>query len=307
MNSHNYGFAFNHMEIQDDVLIKSPKNDYGKEKMKYEILFYKNILDQNIPFSIPTIFSLDISNSIIRMQYLRNSKTLTSLFFQDNSIQYKWIERVKHSISNLHQFTNKIISKTEYIQHLYIETYEKLVNRYNTTLWESIPQYNKIKTVNHLKIKDFYTYINIIKDKIDKIINHLHEYKFVLVHGDIHLGNILIDNNNDIFFIDPRGYFGKEILYGIQEYDYAKLLFGVSGYSLFDEMEINDIIVEDGNVQIDFISKYDSIYSSNIFDEYTKLLSLTIWLSNNSCFINNNKKIISLMSAYYLCEKYLYL
>jgi tRNA A-37 threonylcarbamoyl transferase component Bud32 len=304
MNSHNYGFAFNHIEIKEDILIKSSKNKYGKDKMKNEILFYKNILDNNIPLSIPTIFGLDISNSIIRMQYLYNSKTMTSLFFREE-YNHEWIYKVKDSISKLHYFSNKTICKTEYIQHLYIETYEKLISRYKQTNWETISNYNKIKTVNHVKVKDFYTYINIIKCKIDNIVNNLSEYEFVLIHGDIHLGNILIDNKQDIFFIDPRGYFGNDILYGVKEYDYAKLLFGVSGYSLFDEMEINDILIKDGNLQIDFISKYDCIYTSNIFDDYTKLLSLTIWLSNNSSFINNNKKIISLMSAFYLCEKFL--
>ena len=36
--------------------------------------------------------------------------------------------------------------------------------------------------------------------------------------------------DNEIIFIDPRGYFGNTKLYGLKQYDFAKLLFGLSGY-----------------------------------------------------------------------------
>ena len=144
-----------------------------------------------------------------------------------------------------------------------------------------------------------------------KIINNeKFDHNYCLIHGDIHLGNILIDKNysdnkNDIYFIDPRGYFGNSELYGIKEYDYAKLLFGISGYSIFDSMEIVDLNIIGDNIDINFIDKYCKIYETTHFDSFTKLISLSIWLGNNSNFINDNKKITSLMIAYYLCEKYI--
>ena len=70
-------------------------------------------------------------------------------------------------------------------------------------------------------------------------------------------------------------------------------------------MKINNIIIENNNFNIEFIKKYEKIYESNLFDNYTKLLSLTIWLGNPCCFTCNDKKLTSLMIAYYLCEKYL--
>ena len=125
-----------------------------------------------------------------------------------------------------------------------------------------------------------------------------------MIHGDIHLGNILVDGNQ-VYFIDPRGYFGNTELYGLFEYDYAKLLFGLSGYSLFDNLYINELTIKGNNIEIDLIKKYEFIFESDLFDNITKLLSLSIWLGNNSCFIDINKKITSLMIAYYYCEKYI--
>jgi predicted unusual protein kinase regulating ubiquinone biosynthesis (AarF/ABC1/UbiB family) len=125
-----------------------------------------------------------------------------------------------------------------------------------------------------------------------------------LIHGDTHLGNILIDENQQIYFIDPRGYFGETKLFGLYEYDYAKLMFGISGYSIFDTMEIAELDIKDGNINIEFIKKYEYVFT-NMFDEITTLFCLSIWLGNNSCFTSINKKITSLMIAYYYCEKYL--
>ena len=142
-----------------------------------------------------------------------------------------------------------------------------------------------------------------IKRRLINLLNERDSYN--LIHGDIHLGNILIDSKDELYFIDPRGYFGETKLFGIFEYDFAKLMFGLSGYSFFDEMIIDKINVINSNIEIDFIKEYEYIFTENIFDEITKLFCLSIWLGNNSCFIDVNKKMISIMIAYYYCEKYL--
>ena len=58
-------------------------------------------------------------------------------------------------------------------------------------------------------------------------------------------------------------------------------------------------------LDIDFIKDQEYIFKYNYFDEITTLFYLSIWLGNNSCFLNTSKKIISLMIAFYYCEKYL--
>ena len=71
-------------------------------------------------------------------------------------------------------------------------------------------------------------------------------------------------------------------------------------------MEICDIKITNGNIDIPFIKQHFHIYKSDLFSDYSKLLSLTIWLSNNSMYLDNSKKIYSLMISYYLCELYFY-
>jgi hypothetical protein len=164
------------------------------------------------------------------------------------------------------------------------------------------------------------------------------------IHGDTHLGNILvpkpgvcIDNDTPRYvFIDPRGYFASYDIFGDPHYDYAKLLFGISGYSRFDQMtiEVNDVndVANDANgapemtdgisckpemnITIPFIDEYSSIYKSldtpewqssvpELTAELTRLISLSIWLGNNSTFISPEKKLMSLMISRYLCERFL--
>jgi len=56
------------------------------------------------------------------------------------------------------------------------------------------------------------------------VIANLHVPRVGLLHGDLHLGNILIGGGNDEFhFVDPRGGFGNSLL-GDVAYDVAKLL-----------------------------------------------------------------------------------
>jgi 5-methylthioribose kinase len=308
MNNNNYGFVFNNLEVKDNILTKSAKNEYGRKKINNEILFYENILKTNIPFSIPDIYLLDASNSTIKMEFLNDYNTLTRVFYNsENPVKQDIIENIRECMNRLHSFTHIQVSKELFVENVFIETREKVVERFETTDWKNIETFKKIKKINGLSFHDIYYYLNIINSRISDIICKTdYKYQFVLIHGDLHFGNIMTNSDNSLCFIDPRGFFGKNKLYGIKEYDYAKLLFGISGYSVFDEMIINDIVIdEEGNCDIGFINDYCDIYEKDIFDDFTKLISLTIWLSNNSTFIDVNKKITSLVISYYLCEKYL--
>jgi hypothetical protein len=235
----------------------------------------------------------------ITIQYMADSRPLTNIICLSNSSEY--INKVKLYFDVIHStkisFSNEIITKD-----LHIELNEKIINRFNDFDWESNSIYKSIQSVNNVKIKDIFYYTQQIEQKIMYYLKDRNYYN--LIHGDTHLGNILLDKDN-LYFIDPRGYFGETKLFGIYEYDYAKLLFGISGYSVFDNMIIDELIIKDNNVEINFIKEHEYIFESNMFDNISKLICLSIWLGNNSCFVDINKKITSLMIACYYCEKYI--
>jgi len=298
MNETNYGFVFNNITIKDDVFNKTAKNSLGKIKINNEIDFYLYVIKNNIDFPLPKL--LNYQDGEISIEYIRNSCILTNKINLSN--MYNYIDRIKYYLNNIHKIQKTIASK--FIKNdLNIELNTKILNRFNEFDWDSNILYKSIKYVNNVEIKNINYYCEFIQKKLNISLKDRNFYN--LIHGDIHLGNILLDKNDNIFFIDPRGYFGESKLFGLYEYDYAKLLFGLSGYSVFDNMIINDLNIINNNIEIDFIKQYEFIFEKNIFDETTILLCLSIWLANNSCFSNINKKITSLMIAYYYCEKYL--
>jgi hypothetical protein len=285
MNSNNYGFIFNDITINDNTFTKKYKTSFGKKKINYEILFYKYIKKNKLNFSMPLL--IFYSDGEITIEYIKKSKTLTNVINKNNFLNY--YKLINEEFKNIH-FNKVEITSDTLNNDLLIESKYKIINRFLEYDWQSNDIYKYIKTVNNLNIKNINFYCDKITEKLKLYLNDR---------------NILLDSNNKLYLIDPRGYFGNTDLFGIFEYDYAKLMFGMSGYSFFDNLSITNLIINNNNIEIEFIKKYEYIFDSKLFDNITKLFCLSIWLGNNNCFIDINKKITSLMIAYYYCEKYL--
>ena len=131
-------------------------------------------------------------------------------------------------------------------------------------------------------------------------------YNISIIHGDCQFNNILYNPTNDDFvFIDPRGYFGNLDLYGIPEYDFAKIKFALSGYDIFDNMEIDSLQIVDDNLILPAIN---IVNNDNLFkkDDIISILTISVWLGNAHCFKNNiPKAIFSFYYALYLASLYL--
>lgn len=299
MNKDNYGYNFNDITLNDCILTKRSKNQFGKVKINNELKFYLYITEHCINFPMPKLISH--FDGCLSIQYLSGAVVLTNII-QPNNI-CKYIEQILMCMRNIHQRTLDI-DNCFILNDVDIEVNKKVLGRFNEYDWSSNKIYNSIKSVNNVNIKNIQYYCESIHKRLKALLGNRNEYN--LIHGDIHLGNILLDNENDLlYFIDPRGYFGASTLFGLREYDYAKLMFGLSGYSVFDNMSINELNIHNGNIDIDFIKQYEYVFKLETFDEITRLFCLSIWLANNSCFTDMNKKITSLMIASYYCEKYI--
>jgi hypothetical protein len=298
MNEQNYGFVLNDIKIKNNVFNKKSKNALGKMKINSEIEFYLYIINNNIGFSIPQL--IDYKDGELSIEYISNASTLTNKINRSN--MYEYIDKIKKHIHRIHEIRIPVC-KDIMERDLNIELKKKVIDRFHEFDWNANPLYHSIKSVNNITFKNIHYYCETIHRKLSVYLDGRNMYH--LIHGDIHLGNILLDENDHMYFIDPRGYFGESKRFGPYEYDYAKLLFGLSGYSVFDNSIVNELTIINGNIEIDFIKEYEFVFESGEFDKPTVLFCLSIWLANNSCFSNINKKITSLMIAYYYCEKYL--
>jgi hypothetical protein len=364
MNSpQNYGFIYNEFVIDAsrNIIVKRlrstiTENKDGKMKLQKEIGFYNSLTAHKIPgpFIMPRIYSTTTTGYSrgalpeLHIQYFPHHEALTDRFpypsaaaSQDSRI--KVIREILDCISPLHAYSPRLqITEQEYLDAIRAECYDKIVERFHSVKWEEdiYPDIGRLNYVNGVKVRPFIEYANIIKERVVALVAAEApsggSRSLTFIHGDAHLGNILVPKRNEdddapkYVFIDPRGYFASYDVYGDKHYDYAKLLFGISGYSRFDQMMIHNcdiVAAADADnadadnadalcIQIPFIDETARIYESldtpewqadvpEITSELTRLISLSIWLGNNSTFVSPHKKLMSLMIGRYLCERFL--
>jgi len=101
-------------------------------------------------------------------------------------------------------------------------------------------------------------------DLISDIKTLLFNDSYGIIHGDPTFSNILINNKNETFLIDPRGIFGKTKIYGDCNYDWAKLYYSVSGN--YDSINSKSFSVKIEDNKIDLKIK------SNGFEEFSEII-----------------------------------
>jgi len=307
-NRHTYGSNFNNIKIENNRIIKENINLYGYSKIIKEINYYKYIAPTifniyfpkilNIKFNIgeKLKFSPDIKVACIEMEYLENYEELYKIFYKiDKSKQLNILTKIFTILNTIHKKSEYNINQIIYTRDLMIETKDKLITRFKE-IEHIINEYRHIKYVNNIKIKTFDEILSIIEVNVLEYIKSKSNYTYSLIHGDCQFSNILIHKNNDIKFIDPRGYFGNTMLFGIPEYDIAKVFFALSGYDHFDNQIIEELNIINDNINIKLESyDFDSVY--NLFPLYSKnfiiILMITIWLGNAHIYKSNINKCIT--------------
>jgi hypothetical protein len=291
-----YGKFFTKITHVNGFLEKKSLNNDGKIKLKNEIDFYKFISDKKFYKYLPKI--LDYSEDYFNMEFLENYITLEKYLRNNHNYNIennKIIENIKEILEN--NLYNEIITinKDEFIKNLLLETTGKILER--TSKIDIIKEkYKFIKKVNGQEILKLNDIIKNIEKYLEKYIYDNKIFLYYPIHGDIQLNNILINSHDKtIKFIDPRGYFGKSKIYGMKEYDYAKLYFGLGGYSYFDFKNVNKLDIDNENITIDMKEMI------NILDQpyIIQVLIICIWLGNAHCFIENEFKVVE--SYFYAC------
>jgi hypothetical protein len=298
-----YGAGFNRLTVSIDntTLTKESINDYGSEKIKKEIKFYKYIVENNIQFPIPTIYSF--GENSYTMNYLSDYIPLYKVFPNFSEEKKKSIlQKIYFHLNSLHSFTQKTITREKYTTLLLSETQTKIFNRFQD-IKHIINEYTFIKKVNGIVLKGFDECMEIIRKRVEKYIESLNEYNLCIIHGDCQFNNVMYNGGEGIVFIDPRGYFGDEEIYGIEEYDYAKICFALTGYDSFDSMKIDILDIEGDSLYLPNLFTIDNPFISK--NTLILPLTLSIWLGNAHSFIKqgqSKKGMFSYFYGLYLCS-----
>ena len=297
-----YGASFNNIYIDGKRIRKECKNAYGKEKIQKEINFYTYIIRNKVNLTVPEIYSY--TDTSYTMEYLDQYDSLYKVFStMPTDRKHFLLKEISTQLTNLHIHSRITTTKEQFLECLQIETHAKILQRV-AEVRDIVAQYQYIRSVNGVALNSFETILDRISTRIHSYVEELPEYTMCIIHGDCQFNNILYNPaNNAIAFIDPRGYYGNMQLYGIPEYDLAKIRFALSGYDVFDNMVVETLQVENGNLILPDIFQIDNVFES---DDIITILTLSIWLGNAHCFKHQvPKAMFSYFYALYLATLYL--
>lgn len=231
---------FNDIKIDDDTVAKTSLTERGHVLIEREREWYRKCAKYNID-SIPTILESRKHFMLMTRIHGLTVKDYIEQFdpeYKCTPLAIGLLEMFEKAIKPIHD----VIDYSENIApalHFDIK-FKTMVQEYVDT---TLSRYNEISALvdnvshfNGAKLPDIHTLCSDIKH----MILHTHEViPFVFLHGDPHAGNTMItDDGTELYFIDPRGYFGSDpqLAIGDIDYDISKFAFGLTGNTQFARM-----------------------------------------------------------------------
>ena len=276
-------YYFNrYKDVSNNRIFKSAVTDIGKDMIKNEVNWYKYMLnnyDIACKELIPNIYELYDYGYLIE-------KTIP-LKYDNLSILL-----IINKLDKLHNLKTVNIDKKVFYSNLKNEIYDKI----KSINIEPIIKYY-IRDIEEFQKDNFENILIKCKNIITQYYSTIEEYKYYIIHGKPFITNIIEINNlnqnldenlnknqnqnqnQNLKFINPRGYFGKTLIYGIKEYDYGALL-----SSIFIKYELNEI--NKNNELNEIMNRY--------FNKVHIALSIIIAYSELENYINNPKLLYNL-------------
>jgi choline kinase len=256
--------------------------------------FFKNYED-----SVNILNNNELNNNELNNNELNSEKYIKIAIYNITKITI--LKNIIDKLSIIHNIEKKNESKISFLSNLKKEIYDKIINR-KKIIDPLLNYFGNIKIVNNVEILSFEIILEKCKNILTQYYTTLDIYEYSIILGDCQFSNILIDPNNisNICFIDPRGYFGDSKIFGPIDYDYAKLLYAISGYDKFNAEYFNIINIDNEKNSIEFKIDpiiYDKVIINKYFNKIHKTYLVLIWLSLAEYTKNNIWK--SLGSYYY--------
>ena len=263
---------FNTIEEHGDRLIKRGITEQGRKIAQYEVNWYKSL--QKLGYTrIPKIYEYEP----LVMEKVRGA----NIFKVSLSTSEKKTV-IKNFVSALHELHTLGSCETDYFalqENYYTKTMQRLDKVRNLIPFTD----QETIVINGIPCRNIFYYREAFKRLIEKT---LYDTNFTLIHGDCTFSNTLIDRDLNITFIDPRGYFGKILLYGDEYYDWAKLYYSLKGnYDQFNNKKFT-LDISDSAVSLSIDSNGFEELSDYFFSlipdckkEKIQLLHAIIWLS----------------------------
>ena len=264
---------FNEITLKDGYVIKKALNPKGEELQKKELNWYLNLKGvRNVP--------------MIYMTPTETCNIMTMERIYGSSMYEKFTPELLPRILKESVFGDRYIPEKNQIDaDIKQEAYTKVIDRC-ASIQDMIDSFG-IKYVNGVKIGS-------LNRLLKRVLPHLKETEYQLIHGDLNFSNIMLSDDNEIKFIDPRGYFGHTELYGPRTYDEAKILYALSGYDEFNADPLwGGLSIEGDSAIVDIKPLMTDYLDQDFVTPKHKLWLGIIWIALGGYFKNNPLKAVS--------------
>lgn len=263
---------FNQLFIEGNKIIKTGIDEQGKQLALREKAWYKLAIERGFE-QVPEIYSYEP----FEMERIegKNIYELTLSYDERKSV----LNKIVIALKKLHSLANEATDYYSCENAYFSKTYGRLEK-----VRDLIPFANcEYIVINGRKCHNVYFYY----DRFEEICRECIPAKFVFLHGDCTFSNLMLNEQNEVVFIDPRGYFGYTEMNGAAVYDWAKLFYSIVGN--YDQFNLKRFILKilDDEVELTIESNHWEDMETEFFelikeetDERTvKILHAIIWLS----------------------------
>jgi len=290
---------YNKMEFIDNKVIKTGLTPEGVKLIDREIVWYKKMTEYGFS-AIPKIHSFEP----LTMEKIEGTNIFQANLTDEQKAEIT--DNLITAVNKMHEYETKNSDKEDLLKEYYAKTIDRL---------------NSIKNAIPFADKDFIA-INgevcknpiIFQEQFQKSVeNKLLDALFCPIHGDCTLTNTMVDKENNIYFIDARGYFGKQDVIGDIRYDWAKLYYSMQGN--FDRFNIKDfrLKINPDNVEYEIFSNGWEKYTQKVLDnmknckvEDIKFIHAIIWLSLAShCWEDYDSMCLAFYNGVYLIREFI--
>ena len=271
-------------DLGNGLLRKESVHPSGDILIKKEMKYYKAIHKYDLPF--PKIHEYG-------EKYFILDKVEGVPFSSDADANLQLVIEALHV---LHSSASIEVTPDVFMNDLTIEFNTKIKDRLSK-IQPIITYFQNIKSINNIPI--IYNTEYIIDDLYKRICASGSKGSYNLIHGDCQFSNTML-KDGAVFFIDPRGYFGKTFLFGDSNYDFSKVLYALSGYDGFNSRQNYSFHIENDNLTLDFVEnleKYEQVFRANGIDWNTCLYMCILHWFGLSEYISNN--ILKSAAAYH--------
>lgn len=293
-------------ELENNQLKKESICQFGDNIIDNEMKWYRVISEKTCT---PKIF--EYNHSFFIMEKI-TGKSLYQLFWKWNlNKQLEIVNLIKNNIHKIHSIKTKEVLQKDILEDINIELNLKVKTRIKQ-IKKLINGFGDFYSINNLEL---FKCEGQYEDYILEYLNNMfvkyfkHNLYYYPIHGDPQFSNMIFNNDtNSLYFIDPRGYFGNSKIYGPIEYDYAKILYALSGYDKFNNdnqkyfIEINsdknhkNLNLNIENHMDDFLNIITNVNGKVIPKEILIGIVIINWLSLTQYCQND---ILKCVSSYY--------